>query len=231
MNNYKHVFFDLDRTLWDLETNSRFALYEIYTDLKLTQLGVSDFDLFFQNYRKINDRLWDEYRRGIIEKESLRYQRFVEALIFWGIDDISLAEKMGDAYINSAPKRTALIANTLTVLDYLKPKYQLHIITNGFDEVQHLKMETSGLKPYFSAIITSENANFKKPDSRIFAFAMHLTGAKRTDSIMIGDSLELDVLGAKKFGMDQVFFNPEKINHKYKITHDIENLSQLLKIL
>ena len=228
---YKHLFFDLDRTLWDLDRNSREALHEIYTHYGLEEMGVLNFQAFFENYKHINDRLWDDYRKGLIHKDSLRSVRFSQTLQLFDIFDPRLSEKIGYTYVEISPKKTNLLPNALQTLDYLKDKYQIHIITNGFEEVQHIKLENSGLKPYLSQIITSEKAQCKKPDPRIFAFALHEAGAKRNESLMIGDSLELDILGAKQVGIAQVFFNPEGIRHTHEITHEIKDLGELIHIL
>lgn len=231
MKTYKHLFFDLDRTLWDLDRNSREALLEIYTHFKLEELGVINFEAFFENYKHINDRLWDDYRKGLLHKDSLRTIRFSQTLQLFQIFDPRLSEQIGYTYVEISPKKTNLLPNALSTLEYLAPHYQIHIITNGFEEVQHIKLENSGLKPYLSHIITSEKAQCKKPDPRIFAFALHETGAKRNESLMIGDSLELDIIGAKQVGINQVYFNPEGIKHSVEITFEIKNLQELQNIL
>ncbi|MBX7181034.1 MAG: YjjG family noncanonical pyrimidine nucleotidase [Bacteroidia bacterium] len=231
LKTYKHLFFDLDRTLWDLDRNSREALLEIYTHFKLEELGVINFEAFFENYKHINHRLWDDYRKGLIHKDSLRTIRFSQTLQLFQIFDPRLSEQIGYTYVEISPKKTNLLPNALSTLEYLAPHYQIHIITNGFEEVQHIKLENSGLKPYLSHIITSEKAQCKKPDPRIFAFALHETGAKRNESLMIGDSLELDIIGAKQVGISQVYFNPEGIKHSVEITHEIRNLQELQNIL
>jgi putative hydrolase of the HAD superfamily len=228
---YKDLFFDLDRTLWDLDSNSKEALFEIFTQYNLEQIGVFNFDAFFQNYQNINDKLWDDYRKGLVFKEDLRYNRFILTLDAFGIQDIALAKKIGDQYVETAPLRTKLLPNAMEVLHYLKSKYSLHIITNGFEEVQQLKMKNSGLSPFFNEIITSDRAKYKKPDPRIFAFALHQTGAKRNDSLMIGDNLQLDVIGAKNMGIAQVFFNPEGLRHECEVTYEIKDLSELIQFL
>lgn len=231
MKTYKHLFFDLDRTLWDLDRNSRETLLELFQHYKLEELGVLNFDAFFENYKHINDRLWDDYRKGLIHKDNLRTIRFSQTLQLFDIFDPRLAEQIGYSYVEISPKKTNLLPNALSTLEYLAPNYQIHIITNGFEEVQLIKLENSGLRPYFSQIITSEKAQCKKPDPRIFAFALHEAGAKRNESLMIGDSLELDIIGAKQVGINQVYFNPEGHKHAVEITHEIKNLQELQTIL
>lgn len=231
MKAYKHLFFDLDRTLWDLDRNSRETLQELYDYYRLEDRGVLNFESFFENYKQINDRLWDDYRKGQIHKDSLRTERFSKTLQLFDIFDLQLSENIGSSYVENSPQKTNLMPHTLDVLEFLKGKYHLHIITNGFEEVQHIKLQNSGIASYFSQIITSEKAQCKKPDPRIFAFALHASGAKRNESLMIGDSLELDILGAKHVGIDQVYFNPEETKHRHEITHEIKDLSELMKIV
>lgn len=228
---YKHLFFDLDRTLWDFEKNSHEALSEIFSKHQLLKLGVDDFEVFFSRYKVINEIFWDEYRKGLIEKEKLRYIRFYKALQEFGIDDIDLSKIIADEYVGISPKKKHLRPYTLEVLQYLKEKYTLHIITNGFHEVQYIKLETSGLLNYFDIIVTSETAGYKKPAPQIFTYSMRQAGAKRKDSLMIGDNLIADLIGAKGVGIDQVFYNIDGVKHEEKLTYEITCLSELKTFL
>ena len=149
MKGIEHVFFDLDRTLWDFEANSEATLKELFEEFKLSdKLGVAD-NLFIREYKRINELFWEDYRKGTIQKEYLRYGRFETALKFFGYSDKEMAIGIGKLYISRSPRKTGLVDGSIEVLEYLKPKYQLHIITNGFEEVQHIKMESAGLTPYF----------------------------------------------------------------------------------
>jgi putative hydrolase of the HAD superfamily len=228
---YKHVFFDLDRTLWDFETNSYETLCELIEKYKLKEKGIVSIDNFIADYYKINDTLWDEYRKGTVDKETLRYQRFHKAFLKYGIEDEELTVNFGNDYVYLSPLKTNLFSHTIEVLEYLKPKYELHIITNGFEEVQHIKMKNSGIENYFSEIITSERAGFKKPDKRIFDFSMQLTNAFPAHSLMIGDSLEADIIGAKNAGLHQVFFNNHNQTHQEDVTYEIKSLKELFNFL
>jgi putative hydrolase of the HAD superfamily len=209
LNHIQHVFFDLDRTLWDFESNSRSTLEELFSEFQLAQiLGVSA-HRFIHEYQRINEIFWEEYRNGIIDKKHLRHGRFEAALKYFNHADAQLAADIGEQYIHRSPRKTALIPLSIEVLEYLKPNYHLHIITNGFEEVQHVKMQSSGLTPYFQHIITSESAGAKKPSPLIFTHAQQLTGATATNSIMIGDHFQADVQGAINAGWKAVFFEPE----------------------
>lgn len=231
MAKYYHLFFDLDRTLWDFETSSAATIKELYNKHNLQLKGIHSFDMFISTYHKINDRLWEYYRKGYIDKGTLRGKRFYSTLLEFGVDDFYLAEVMGEQYIKQSPYQTYVLPYTHDVLHELKNKFKLHIITNGFEDIQHIKIENSGLKKYFTHIITSERANATKPDKKIFDYSLKLAKARREESLTIGDNLELDILGAKNAGIDQVYFNPSKVVHNEEVTHEIDSLIQLLDIL
>ena len=228
---YQHIFFDLDRTLWDFETNSHETLIELIDKYKLVEKGISSPITFINEYYTINDLLWEEYRQGKIDKEHLRFERFKRALDKYEIVDRKLIEDFGNDYVYLSPLKTNLLPHTEEILDYLKSKYVLHIITNGFEEVQHIKLKNSGIDHYFSEIITSERAGYKKPDKRIFDFSVSLADTQVEKSIMIGDSLDADILGAKNAGMHQIFFNPNEEDHSEEITHEISSLKELRDLL
>lgn len=228
---YEHIFFDLDRTLWDFETNSYETLVELVEKYNLAEKGITVVDEFIESYYKINNKLWDDYRDGVIDKETLRYQRFRQAFSGYAIHDEELTVNFGNDYVYLSPLKTNLLPHTKEILDYLSSKYELHIITNGFEEVQHVKMKNSGIDHYFSEIITSERAGFKKPDKRIFDFSMSITRAIPDNSIMIGDNLEADIIGAKNAGIHQVFFNNQGQLHNEDVTYEIKELKELSNFL
>lgn len=228
---YKHIFFDLDRTLWDFDSNSKEALSEIYRRFDLKGLGVKDQDTFIDQYILVNEKMWDAYRKGLLSKAKLRSERFLNTLKLFGVDETELANEIGDYYILASPRKTGLFPGTKEVLSYLKKKYPLHIITNGFDEVQHLKLAYSGLSSFFEEIITSEYCNAKKPNPKIFHYALEKTGALASESIMIGDDIPVDLHGAKQVGIDTVYFNPNYLTHDEKMTYEVNHLRELCKFL
>ncbi|MDA3779792.1 MAG: YjjG family noncanonical pyrimidine nucleotidase [Bacteroidales bacterium] len=228
---YRNIYFDLDRTLWDFESNSKDTFRDIFDKYNLIK-DFGDFDVFLNTYKKHNERLWKLYRIGQIKKSVLRYKRFSLTLEEYGITNDDLAQKMGDDYITISPTKKKLFPNTHETLEYLSKKYNLYIITNGFNEVQFVKMKNCKLDKYFDKVFTSENAGAQKPNKKIFKFALSSVNAKKTESIMIGDDLESDILGAKNYGLDQVFFNAVERKHKEKnITYEINSLKELQKIL
>lgn len=228
---YQHIFFDLDRTLWDFDTNSHQALLEIGDECRLCDRGIDDMAAFILRYQQINEHYWSLYRQQKLDKATLRWIRFSKTLEEFGVIDSELADQLAEKYIKVSPLKTALLPGAIDTLDHLAGRYQLHIITNGFEEVQHLKLNSSGLTPYFDVIVTSEGAGHKKPKREIFDYACQMTGANIRESMMIGDDLEADICGAQNAGMDHVFFNPKAAVHEFAVTHEVKSLLQLRDIL
>lgn len=231
MKSYEHLFFDLDHTLWDFDTNSKATLIELFEKYDLAKRGNTNGDDFVSVYLRINEQKWDLYRRGLIDKQRLRRERFYETFQNFGIDDPDFSHQFEIEYIDTCPHRTALIPGSIELLDYLKDHYQLHIITNGFSEIQEIKLSKSGLKPYFDKIITSDEIGINKPAARIFVESMQMAKAERQNSLMIGDNLLADIVGARNCGIDQVYFNPEKISHEEKVTYEVETLLDMKSFL
>lgn len=227
---FKHIFFDLDCTLWDFESNSTAVLNELFVKYELGSKGLLK-DGFIKSYQVINHKLWEDYGKGLIDKETLRALRFHKALEEHGLDDEQLSLKFGEDYILESPKRKALFPFTEEVLNYLHKKYKLHIITNGFEDSQNKKLANTGIKRYFKEIITSERAESKKPQPQIFEYALKVAKAKKGESVMIGDNFEVDIAGAQNLKIRGIFFNPKKDIHNHKPDFEISCLSELKKIL
>lgn len=229
---YRHLFFDLDHTLWDFETNSRLTLDTLYTSLSLEQRGIDDFDRFHKCYLEHNEKMWDRYRKGFIKVDELRWKRFWLTLLDFKIGDEKLARQMAVEFLDLLPTRTALFPDTLTVLDYLKDKgYTMHLITNGFEKTQHSKLKYSGIASYFVEVITSEGSNSLKPHKEIFDYALTKAKTIATDSIMIGDDPEVDIKGAKNAGLDQIYVNHINKKIDFTPTYTVYNLKELMGIL
>lgn len=231
MKKYKHLFFDLDRTLWDFEKSAKETFSEIYKNFNLKEKDIDTEDDFVREYQKNNDMLWSHYRKGEIRKEVLSVRRFDLTLKDFGIDDQPLAGKIAEYYITESPRKINLFPHALEILQYLMPKYYLHIITNGFEEVQQTKLRVSGLRKYFLNLITSEMAGVKKPEEGIFLYAFDITDAAPSNSLMIGDDLEVDIRGARNIGMDQMFANHNKVEHSEEITMEVNSLREIEHIL
>ncbi|MDG1779078.1 MAG: YjjG family noncanonical pyrimidine nucleotidase [Flavobacteriaceae bacterium] len=219
----KHLFFDLDHTLWDFDKNSALTFKKIF-DINNVE---ADLDSFLAVYAPINLAYWKLYREEKIDKTSLRFARLKDAFDALNIAiSTRLIYKLSDDYITHLSTFNHLFDGTVAILDYLKPKYTLHIITNGFKEVQHGKLNKSGIAHYFETVTNSEMVGVKKPNSKIFKHALDLAKATADQSLMIGDNLEADILGALNFGIDALCFN----YHNENIPDNIESVDQLLEL-
>ncbi|GAB4286422.1 MAG: YjjG family noncanonical pyrimidine nucleotidase [Marinilabiliales bacterium] len=228
---YKHIFFDLDRTLWDFERNATETLREIFSKYKLHLLFES-FDSFLHIYKQINDNLWALYRENKLTKEILRYKRFSDTLKVVGYEDEELARKIGDDYVYNGPKQKNLFPGAHEILNYLvDKKYNLYIITNGFKEVQRVKLENTGLIKYFKDIFISEEIGFQKPNPEIFRFVLSKINAKPAECLMIGDDPDVDIACAANMGIDQVLYNTTGKQKIVKPTYEIKQLIDLKEIL
>lgn len=231
MKKYRFVFIDLDDTLWDFHTNARISLELMFNDRGLDSY-FSNFDEFFRIYAKRNIELWEAYGKGEITQEHLKAERFRYPLSKMGIDDAALAEEIGHQYLDILPTQKVLMPDALNVLNYLKSRYPLTIISNGFKETQHRKINSAGIAEFFAHIVLSEEAGALKPDPRIFEYAMQLNDARPEECIMIGDSYAADIQGAINAGIDQVYYplNGNKSDNQHS-TFLISQLSELYQIL
>jgi putative hydrolase of the HAD superfamily len=217
------VFFDLDHTLWDFEKNSEKAFDTIFR-LKHQNINTS---AFIEKYIPINQACWKLYQNDKITHEELRYNRLKHSFdaLNYAISDLEI-NQMADDYIHFLPENNYLFDGAIEILDYLSSKYQLHIITNGFAEVQYKKIKNSKIDGYFQSITNSEMAGAKKPNPIIFEHALSKANAKKENTIMIGDCLDADVGGALNFGIDAIFFNPYNI----EVQNSIKQVKHLLEI-
>ncbi|MEI7595193.1 MAG: YjjG family noncanonical pyrimidine nucleotidase [Bacteroidota bacterium] len=227
---YSAVFFDLDRTLWDFESNAKAAFEAIFVEYNLKAKGIPSSSDFYEKYSLHNNELWNLYNRGEIIKETLKTARFILTLLDYKINDDMLSIALGDSYLKYSLTFNKLFPGAEEIISYLKKSYKLGIITNGFEEIQYHKLKISGLNKYFDVVITSEEAGFKKPNPRIFEYALSKINAKAEESIMIGDDIEIDILGAKNAGISQIYFNPEK-NKCPEANFSISDLNEIKTIL
>jgi len=224
----KHIFFDLDHTIWDFDKNAEETLLELYQHYQLQQLGLSSAQEFILNYTVNNHALWAEYHLGKISKEHLRAERFKRTFIQMGIAPELVPHAFEDDYVRISPTKTNLFEGAVKVLEYLQMRYELHIISNGFKETTLTKMSGSGLNCYFKNVIISEDVGVNKPDKAVFQYALDKAQANIQESIMIGDSLEADIYGAQNFGMQAIFFNPLKKEKPTDVLWEIYHLEELL---
>jgi YjjG family noncanonical pyrimidine nucleotidase len=228
---YKCIFFDLDHTLWDYETNAKETLFELYDEFTLQSKGVSTPELFYKQFREVNLALWDLYDRELVSQQYIRVERFKRILTHFSAYHENLSNDLSDEYLSRCPTKTNLMPFATEVLEYLSTHYRLTVVTNGFDEIQNVKLSSGNLHRFFDHIITSQKAGYRKPSQKIFEYAMNANGVKCCDVIMIGDNLVTDVGGARGASIDAVFFNPEKLGHTAEMNHEISCLSELKKIL
>lgn len=229
---YRHLFFDLDHTLWDFETNSKETIHELFVKHRLHETVTPNFLLFFEKYSFHNKRLWHRYNHGFIKQEELKWKRMWHALLEFKTGDETLAKQLSQEYLEILPTKKALFPHTTEILDYLVNKnYKLHLITNGFEQIQWRKLNNAEIGNYFTSVITSETACCLKPNKEIFDFAIGKAGCRYAESIMIGDNLDADILGAMNAGMDTIFVNHINEPTTLKPTYIIYKLKELEDIL
>ena len=230
MSKYLVVIFDLDRTLWDFEKNSQLMITELFHRYELADKGIPSVFDFLEVYKKVNDKLWEQLNVGKISKADLRDRRFYESMLQFGLNSRAIAKKMGGDYIKECPSMGYLVEGALEVVQYLSPKYKLAILSNGFKETQSVKMKTTGLKPFFDLVLTSEDVEVHKPHPRGYEWVCKEFGISPSQAIMIGDHYKTDIAGAAAVGMDQIYFNPLGVKTK-ETTYQIEKLVEIKNIL
>ncbi|MBX2964091.1 MAG: YjjG family noncanonical pyrimidine nucleotidase [Cyclobacteriaceae bacterium] len=228
---YTTVFFDLDHTLWDYDKNSYETLVELYEQYELHAQGIDAFPKFHQHFKEVNQQLWHLYDHGKITSEVIRRERFVQILEKSKVQNDELAIKLSEHYLHACPQKGYLIPHALEILDYLSDRYSLTVITNGFEDIQRIKILTSKIESFFDHIVTSQKAGFKKPSPEIFQYAMDVNGIESTACIMIGDNLLTDIAGAQNAAIDTILFNPEGIRHEVDVNHEIRSLKELCTLL
>ena len=232
MKNIRHIFFDLDNTLWDHRKNAYLTLKEIYKRENVQEKYNLDFEDFHREYFTINERLWAQIRDGEIDKEYLRKHRFYDSFLFFGIDDYDLAQVFEQNFLDEILNYNDLVEGAFELLEYLSEKgYTLHILSNGFKEVTYRKCELSGIQNYFKTITSADELNVSKPQPEIYEYALKKANAKKEESIMIGDDWIADVEGALSFGIDAVFFDVFKDNFGNDEVKVIRELKELQKFL
>ncbi|MDR0750591.1 MAG: YjjG family noncanonical pyrimidine nucleotidase [Tannerellaceae bacterium] len=228
---YKNLFIDLDDTLWDTYHNNKECLKEIYIDYKFDRY-FNSFEAFYDYYMPHNLRLWEQYRNHEIDRQTLITERFRHILRVKGIDDKEPALQLNHDFLERTTTKTRLIAGAIDVLEYLRPSYNMYILSNGFREVQFRKLVNSGLVSYFSRMILSEDANIQKPHKEIFDFALISTNSRRSETLMIGDSWEADVVGAHNAGIDPLWLNPSGLPAKgFTPAYTVRSLAEIKEIL
>ena len=228
---YKNLFFDLDDTLWAFSYNARDTFEEMYRKYEYDRYFRS-FQHFYELYERRNVELWAEYADGKVTKDELNRQRFLYPLEAVGEGDAALAKAFSEDFFAVIPTKSRLMPHAREVLEYLAPKYNLSILSNGFQELQCHKMRSAGIDRYFKKVVLSDDIGVLKPWPEIFHFAMSATQSELRDSLMIGDSWDNDITGARGVGMHQVYYNVTgRSEFPFKPTYQITDLKELLQLL
>lgn len=232
MNNMRHIFFDLDNTLWDHRKNAYLTIKELFNQQKITEKYGIDFESFHQVYHDINERLWEQIRDGEIDKDYLRKHRFYDSFLSFGIDDVQLSDYFEHHFLDEILNYNELVDGAIDLLDYLRNKgYIMHIISNGFQEVTERKCILSGISDYFETITSADSIGLRKPRPEIFDYSLNLAKAGKEESIMIGDDWIADVKGAQNFGMDVIFFDVYQDNPQEAGLKVVRHLSEIKNYL
>ncbi len=229
---YKHVFLDFDDTIYDTKGNASEALLELFEAFALSRYFES-FESFASDYWKRNVEVWALYSKGLMDKPTLIKERFRYPFQCKGIDvtDEFLLE-LNDWFLEKTSTKRKLIEGAIELLEYLNSKYEVHMLSNGFEQVQYAKMRNSGVEKYFKEVILSDHIGVNKPDKAIFDYAIEKTGALASESIMIGDNMDTDIIGAKNFGMDQLYFNNNfNLIKICNPTYEVKSLDEIMGIL
>ena len=228
---YKHLFFDLDHTLWDHHSNANETLHDLYREYDLQNLYDFTIESFQGVFHEVNHSLWDDYHLGHIDQTFIREQRFKKVLKVLEADGFDQHQELGNEYLVRCPRKSNLMPFALEALDYLKDRYPMTVITNGFAEIQDIKLESSGLTGYFREVITSERAGWLKPHQGIFNYALKMAGVSSSESVMVGDNPATDVEGARGAGIDQIYYDPSDRHTKSTSTYKISSLLELKELL
>lgn len=228
----QHIFFDLDNTLWDHRKNAYLTIKSLFEKEEINLKYNIDFEEFHSVYHEINEKLWEDIRDGIIDKEYLRKHRFYDTFNNFGVDDEELSMYFEEHFLDKILNHNELVEGAEYILEYLKAKnYTLHIISNGFKEVTERKCILSGIDKYFQTITSADSVGVRKPRPEIFEYSLSLSDATKADSILIGDDWVADVVGAQNFGMDVIFFDVLNENKKEEGLKVIKHLLQIKEYL
>lgn len=231
MRSYRHLIFDLDHTLWDFKKNSEETLRELYDYYRLTDIGSFSAQQLCTAFEQVNLRLWQLYNEGKYDQQRLRSERFRMIFAHLGVAAHRVPANIADEYLSRCPTKPHVLPHTIATLDYLRARYRLHILTNGFAEVQAIKLSSAQLSSYFTEVIASDTTGHRKPHRPVFDYTLSRIRARPDECIMIGDNLDTDIRGAREAGIDQIYFNPEQQTHQESATYEIACLSELRRIL
>ena len=224
------LFFDLDHTLWDYDTNSARTLRQLHQKFYLQEREV-DIDNLIRVFHQVNTHLWDLTDRNLLNRDAIRTERFHRVLTALGIDNFRFSLELSEYYLAELPRQSELMGGARQLLEALQGRFTLVVITNGFDEIQGTKIESAGIGHFFADVVTSERAGDKKPSARIFDYALNRNCLLREEVLMVGDNLLTDIAGAANAGIRSVYFNPQRSGTPHGATYEINHLDELMPIL
>ena len=230
---YKDLFIDFDDTLYDTYGNAVIALRETFDAFHLER-WFPDPQVFYDAYWAANIDLWTRYSRGEITRDFLIVERFRRPLSTGNglavTDDLCL--EMSDVFLDYCSSKPGVVEGAHSLMDYLRQRgYRMHMTSNGFHEVQYKKLAACGLRDYFDTIILSEDAGVNKPSPQYFDYALKVSGASRETTLMIGDNLNTDIVGAHNAGLDTILFNRWGVEPTDVPTHTVTRLLDIKDIL
>ena len=233
LKQYKDLFIDFDDTLYDTYGNAVIALSETFDAFHLERF-FSDPQVFYDAYWEANIDLWSRYSKGEITRPYLIVERFRRPLSVG--DGLPVTEdlclEMSDRFLDFCSSKPGVVEGAHELMDYLKQKgYRMHMCSNGFHEVQYKKLAACGLRSYFDTIILSEDAGANKPSPLYFDYALKVSGADKATTLMIGDNLQTDIMGAHQAGLDTILFNRWKVEYSSVPTHIVATLGEIMNIL
>lgn len=230
MKNIKHLFFDLDHTLWDFDKNSAETLAFLFDKYRFNQLHQMDMELFIAQYHQVNRDLWELFNHNKINKHQLREQRIQQTFNNLGVEIQHIPATFNEEYISICPQKGNLFPHTIEILAHFSESHQLHILSNGFADIQAIKIASSGLAPYFKTIFTADTIGAKKPNRAFYNHVLHHLKTIAPHCLMVGDTLDADVIGAMNVGIKAVYFNPYQTTHNAKVDFEIQSLLALKDI-
>ncbi|HRH33741.1 MAG TPA: YjjG family noncanonical pyrimidine nucleotidase [Catalimonadaceae bacterium] len=222
----RHLFFDLDHTLWDYDRNAVETLVELYDEFSLSAFGLQPLPDFLTAFRMANVKVWDLFEETVMNQHELRHKRLELVFQEFGLPPVPI-DGFNEAYYTQCSMGKHLIEGALETVKSLHGRFEMHIITNGFEDIQYLKLENTGLAPYFKTVTTSEKARSKKPEAAYFDFALRSAQAGKSESLVIGDGLRTDVAGARGYGLPVIWFNPDKMEKPHPDVMEIQKLIEL----
>jgi len=220
--------FDLDDTLLDFRASEKLSFEGV-----LRELGYRDsVDELFQQYQGINIGLWRAFEAGTVSKDFLKVERFRKTFAANGLE--LDPQRASHRYLESLSENVVLIDGARRLYQSLAAHGEVGIITNGVASIQDRRIASSGLGDYISFTATSEACGHAKPDSRFFEYATKMARSfNKEATIIVGDRLDADILGANRFGIESCWYNPDRLTNDTEAlpTFEAAHLDEIAPLL